>query len=825
MNFWTAIISAEFRRAVPLLPWVAALHLLMFCIRTGLGPQIGPRLAYWVELSTWALAAWILIPSLWSDSPSRRETFIATRPVKPLALYTAKFAGLIALVVMPFVAVEFASLLAVGFPLRVLCLGTLQMLVLGLGMVLFLFPAVWLWRARWSAAVGWALMLGSVFLMIRQLARWQTEQGYAARFSPDALLYPPVLLLALALATLCLACLLACPVRIRGLVKVSLCIPAVCLPAYLALWMAARATEPPRGEEVPLASLYLSSSSGGARGSVYQFQISLPTPPAPADIEVEKRLVRLEVNGRDYYAAAWQGVPAGSQSGWSVASPAIQQALRKHYGEGLKLPKPQLSYYGTGQSSLPLKPDERGKLAFNITQSEITLRWDRVGELPVVPGASLTDGAITWSIEEPGRSAIPHFTRQGITLCQRFPAVWFGSLQNAAASDSTYRFFLLLPDGRVLNGSGGWAGDTGLCSALRVRHIFLMSAQDLSAHGAYEYEPAERRLIPKELPEGSRLVILRSAKVAEQHYSWRSPEPLKAPQPVSYDRDEPASPRATSAMEWLKDHPAPASDAADAVISAWLGELLERSGKYSWRSKESETVIKEIARFVPSRPDLVLAAEPAAETSSLAGILVDQALRRGITRDAVKRFRGLGEDGSIIRIYWENGWFEDVAHEVARQVRLGNSLWRMEGLLLTNPGAAGFSEAEWLAFFRLYPTGGAYRVLRGKYLPSPVIEREADAVIARSWEGASPLSFRNYPEGMSLELARGRADAPGRFREWIIRWRESGSGNPGAVHNAVHSYFEFPADAGQRDALIEWFMAQDPAAFRFDETTGKFRLP
>ncbi len=804
MSAWRAILRVEILRALPLLPWVALMQLLMFPVRTGMGPQIGPRYAFWIEFTTWILTAWILVSSLWKDSPFRREVFLATRPVRLWTLISAKFAGLIVLVVMPFVVVEFVGLLALRFPVRVLCLGTLQMLVFGPVAVLACFPLVWLWRTRWSAVLGWAVMVGGLLVAARRWRVGSTSLGH--------LMHPPLLLLALALAALCFSALLACPERLSRWLKPLLCVPALCLPVYFALGLVSQNTRIPRGEEVPLAWLFLISRQG-SEDSQDQLSFMLPKPTAAPALEVEQSLARLVVNGREY--ALRDSLTPGAQSGYHLESAAVQDTLRRRYGDRLKFPEPLAQNFGPRTESWKLERDAQGRLAFDITEVETVSRWEVMGELPLVEGATLKEGGSIWSLE-PGQSMFWPGPKS-LTLCRRFPVVWLGSHEHDAARDTTYRFYILLKNGGILESSSGWVAESGLCSAVRVRR-YPVYLTDLTAGSRYRgtgYEPPQLGSLSDVRAAGARLVILRAAPVSRTYYSWKSPEPVAAPVPGSQPYPRPEGP---GAVEWLKTHPAPAGDAPAELISAWLKELLLRK-----RGVEHATVVAEIGKLVPARPDLIQAARLKVVGDASADYPIKDAIDKYLTRDAVQRFPALREDPEILYCYWRKGWFKDIAKDVAKQVRLGDPFGRIRDRVYADPEAIGFSEAEWLAYFRLNPSGGGFRLLRGRFLPAALIEREADAIID-SFMAAPPSRWTdNKSELLGLALGRGRVEAPRWAHEWLTDFRKGRRINERPAADQLREYFEVPAEAQEPDAVFNWFLARDPAAFRFDEATGKYK--
>ena len=66
-----AIFRAEFRRALPLLPWLLGCHAITLGLRTRWSDEVTPPVAGIVGWATGSLALLVLIGSIWQDSPSR----------------------------------------------------------------------------------------------------------------------------------------------------------------------------------------------------------------------------------------------------------------------------------------------------------------------------------------------------------------------------------------------------------------------------------------------------------------------------------------------------------------------------------------------------------------------------------------------------------------------------------------------------------------------------------------------------------------------------------------------------------------------------------
>ncbi|WP_035609514.1 ABC transporter permease [Haloferula sp. BvORR071] len=834
MSAWLAIFRAEFRRALPLLPWVALAQVLMFCVRSGVGPVISDRLAFWIEWGTWLLAALILVPSVWSDSPSREARFIATRPIRSLSFHSAKLAGLLVLIAFPFVAVEFASLVAAGMSARVVVLGTLQIALFGLVVVVASFPILWLWRGRIAAVVGVLAIPVTMLWFLPYLLRHQSRLSDLSWGRSVPLLYAPVMMLALAAIAILLGCLLLYRGRFRRTVVTLLYLPLCCAGAAFAVWCATRPLALVNPQPAVLVSVDL-NTSGGDPKPWDQLSVLPPAPAVDRQLEVERSFSRLVVNQRDL--SPWDLPMLGSQGSVSLNSLPLQQALRAHYGSRIQLPANQFAGNPGASTSQSFDRDASGALSFDLAVRETVIRWDVIGDLPLVAGASLRQGDLRWSLkgrQGPGGSGD---IRSELTLCHQYPALWLDSPK--APILPTFQFFCILPSGRVMAIQNYWPiTESGSRSTLRERRLTLhrpsIHETVMRADGAgAEYEPPEIPAMAMDWPEGSRLVILQPVPLSQTDYTWKSPAPVPAPVPPLSKRKP--DPRAGTVMEWLKTHPAPAQPSSAEEVSAWLAEFLPRIGEVSSQSPDYRTLFNSVGGLVAAHPDQVHdAPRRNAYVFDPADEILDSALESFLSRDAVQRFPKLGEDPKVLRIYVEKGWGGDIIAHAAKRIRLGMSLDLAE-LLFANPSAVDFSEAEWLALFRLKPSPEGYRALRGNLIPGPMLDEETDRIIDRNFSLSDETYYTELNSLLELALLRGREEGPRWLQEWARDWKKRpvfvlrGKETPESIFtDSVRKYlrqnFELPPAAAS-GAPYDWFLAQDPAAFRFNPETRKYQIP
>lgn len=713
-----AVFRAEFRRALPLWPWLLACHAITFGLRTHWSEGATPRLAGIVEWATWALALLILIGSIWQDSPSRPERFLATRPTTPAPLFFAKLAALLLMLALPFIAVEFGTLLWAEQSPRILFLGTAQIALFAGVIVLTAFPLVGFWRSAPVAFSGLGVAFFAGALVLRLFGNHPLNSGGPRWIGLDYLLTPPVLLASLAMTGFLSALSLRLLRRRTGsLLRIAVFTVVICLALQGALVLKTRPQTSPTAEVPALVSLkYTALPLSDGYGT--RLELTPPSELRDTSLVRIRQFTRVRVNGRD--ALRW-GNPWDNRREGSIQSEAVQHALRRHLGTAVQLPA---AYDSEDEPANALigdtyPPDPPIEIAAQIR--ETNYRWEVVADLPLRVGATAVHGDHRWHVRRVS-DVIPNINDQaglGVTFVETLPNLWLGKLAATGTNHFSDLAFLLDPSTGELRSmdilGGHRAGDD------RRRSLF--------SHQWYCYiDPADpiemirtgSRIREIEWSPAHRLLILRPAEEETIHYDWRSTGPVLYP------------------SEWLR---LPYIDSPKSVGSV--------------------------------DPPLVTPSDAAA-----------------VTRN------GLG--------------------------------WLAEDLLFKDPAAQVLTEEEWMAFLRLEPSARRYRRMAAGFVPRPVLEQEVDR-----WLAGDPLRLPN-PQGiphygidpvLELALARGHPEAPRRLKEAITRKREDDA-NYHAVRvvEPVSDAFVLPAGLKGHAEVVDWFMAQDPAAFVFDPTLGKFQL-
>jgi hypothetical protein len=713
-----AVFRAEFRRALPLLPWLLACHAITLGLRTRWSDDVTPQLAGIVEWATWSLALLVLIGSIWQDSPSRPERFLATRPMTPKPLFFAKLAALLLMLALPFIAVEFGTLLRAEQSPRIVFLGTAQMALFAGVIVLTAFPLVGFWRSAPVAFSGLGVAFFAGALVLRLFGNHPLNAHGPRWIGLDYLLTPPVLLVSLAMAGFLSAISLRLLRRRPGtLLRIAVFTVGICLALQGALVLRTRPQTSKSAGKAALVSLKYTPFQF-AEGWGTRLDITPPSELKDASVIRIRQFTRIRINGRD--ALRWSDPWAGQNEG-SIQSHPVQHALRQHLGPTVQLPD---AYHpedepATAQIDETYPPDPPIEIAVQI--QETNYRWGVVADLPMHVGATAAHGDHRWRVRH--ISEIPSYSgRAGLSVScvETFPNLWMGK-HPATGTNPHYRDLAL-----VLNPSTGelrWmqlyagfpAGRARLESLVSSKHTCSLFPED-----PFEMIRTGNQIREVNWSSAHRLLILRLTEVKTVHYDWRSTGPVLYP------------------SEWLR---LPYIDSLKSVRSI--------------------------------DPPLVTASDAAA-----------------VTRN------GLG--------------------------------WLAEDLLFKEPAAQVLTEEEWMAFLRLEPSARRYRRMAAGFVPRPVLEREVD-----TWLDGVPVRLPN-PHGipnhgldpvLELGLARGHPEAPRWLKEAITRKREN-EANYHAVRvvEPVRDAFVIPAGLKSHAEVVDWFMAQDPAAFVFDAALGKFQL-
>ncbi len=523
-----AIFRAEFRRALPLLPWLLGCHAITLGLRTRWSDEVTPPVAGIVGWATGSLALLVLIGSIWQDSPSRPERFLATRPIAPRPQFFAKLSALLLMVALPFAAVDLGTLLWAEQSARILFLGTAQTALFAGVAVLAAFPLVGFWRSAPVAFSGLGVAFFAGALVLRLFGNHPLNADGPRWIALDYLLTPPVLLVSLATAGFLSELSLRLLRRRAGsLLRIAVFATGICLALQGALVLRTRPRTSQAAVKAALVSLKYTPFHS-ADGFATRLDLTPPSEPGDASIVRIREFTRIRVNGRD--ALRWHTPWEGRREG-SIQSHPVQHALRQHLGPAVQLPD---AYHPEDEPGAALiddafPPDPPIEISARI--QETNYRWQVVADLPLRVGATAVHGDHRWRVRRisdiiPNDSGGPGLS---VAFLVTFPNLWLGK---RAATGTNPHFsdlaFLLDPSTGELRfmqiRSGRLAGDD------RRRSLFSRRIScSLDPSDPIEMIRTGNRIREVEWSPAHRLLILRLEEENTIYYDWRSAGPVLYP--------------------------------------------------------------------------------------------------------------------------------------------------------------------------------------------------------------------------------------------------------------------------------------------------------
>jgi hypothetical protein len=811
MKTFAACIRAEFRRALPILPWLAGCHAFALAIRTRWAGEVSSQLAAITEWTTWALALLVVVISLWWDAPLRRDRFLATRPLRFLPLLRAKWVALVLIAVLPFAVVDFIALRFAGVRGGFLALATLQACGFHLAALCALFPAVWWWRSRATAFTALGITFAALMVTGALLAHLHGNRnlhgGKALGFPVNTLLIV-VMLAGFALG----AFMLWAPFAKRAeWLRISVFAALAGASLYCGLWVSIR---PPAADEVKHPSLVsVSQMTPGYQDVGYEwFHAGVPPEPQAPEIDVIWSFSKLRVNGRDL--RPWQR----RKVKFDTTSYQVHHALARHFGSAFRKPDADGTYYSPNIAILPENFPPEPPHAVEMEILETRCRWEVVVDMPLKAGATAT---------------LP----EGSLRVTRFSA------ETAMANDPKLRFSLepVLEVRALLADVWG----AGLEDSIASLHPCIVDPQTgtvwamgfkIHTKGfgnpkvlvlqlpAFQIDSLSRREDGLDFPHDLRFVVLRPHVIKRVAHAWESREVprLKTRFAPSGRVESEPSQKDVDIFEWLARHPVPAESGTSAEAESWLLRFIPvmRDNHHQIRDRDPwNRMLEKIGPLVTHHPEVVLRHAGSGQVEWL----LQSAIRKYLPRDTAQRFPDFATNRYLTETYISRGWAADLA-ETARTAARGGLSWTVDNLLRAVPREIGLSQDEWLDFFRLSPSAETYQALADTVIPRDRLDREVDARLAL---------FRVRPAGyrtpdLELALARGRQEAP----RWLKQDYEALSRSPfhsGALE-LLEKYFDVlpvPRDRNfreARDRQVEWFLSIDPDRFVFDPAKRRYVL-
>lgn len=846
MSVWKSIFTAELRRSRVFFLIFLLLKALFCAVMVAVlmrRPWTEDQHT-WVEIippsllgaSSLCLAAIGAFRGAWLDSPTRGGSHLAFRPVSHRVVASALFTAWLLMFVLPAALIEGLLIRHYEFPMRTVMLGSLQT---GFVTALVLLNALWIgwmWENKLRLALGLGLFVAAYFQILFFFA---FIRGSLPAFIANGIEIPQFAPIWFITTTFLGFFLLVLHSRqpIRGWVRV-IAAPATIYAALVLVGLIGSFLPRPasyRGLETsgPQKTLAMPAivsagySKGSSRRDPALLQMQPPTPTSlPVDQRVEWRLTKLSANG----AGIQNFLPDPRTMGVvmdNYPNLASYNALSRHLGDKIMIDRGiPSSREAPAQGQLR---ESNGILELRDLSCELTgavTRWTITGDRPLRPS------------ETSGR----------ILLNQRYFLWIVPGTSPWSYGDWRERHYLYSPT-------------TGLLTELPPRGGISHAGFGVDWLTPDNYDPLKRPYL------GHRLISLRPETIGTLKTSVTIPGDTVLRKQEDNGELPLHGPDAVKALEtWLTEHPAPAMDAPEAVISAWLRQFLPL---IPMPDRQPVPSIKEIIVSVAeSHPVLLLETlNKLGRNSTWANLNVSQALPKSLVREAIIRRpntstsepRGGLQPG-------DEKLAQALGPYAAMKARRGESFAVLE-ILFSVPEAVGLTHAEWLDVFRLHPSARSYNALRKVGVPEtelgqeiagllehrfPLSYRENNVLEDRSGEGGAEYSveasatgsrdaFSNISKGsvpdVELALASGHPQAVewyARCYQSLMNWRDihlpafsaMGSTNFTDAADSLRRYFVVPEDIPLRDTKrhISWFLEHPPEDFTFDPTIRKFRL-
>jgi hypothetical protein len=809
-----AFLRAEFLRALPFLPWLLGLHALTLGMRTFWSSEASRFLEGLAGSTLWLLTAGCAIASVWRDHPRRTGAFLLSRPVRLIPQFIGKATGLLVWLGLPFFVTEWIVLARESAPPLVLWLGSLQVFLTVAVPVLALFPVLWFWRTGWQAVTGLTVAFAAGILLRIALDTIPSLRLSGSSLVLGRLTATPSLLVAVAgFAVLLVAARI--PAISRKFLPRWLPFTASLSAVVLALASFALHVPAHAGFSITptLVHATLSNREEKQKKARTWLSVEPPSPELAADEDISWEFDQLHLNGEK--TAPWPRRTLDEQTMMLATSVAMREAMNRHFQGRVSFPPFQKQRPMAAFTALPGDEDATRSLDIEAGLHGTVIRWQVIADLPVENGATVKSHGYRWSIERLYRDDSLRFE-----LREGAPDLWLTGELQPLPGWASHRFYLIDEEkGSATSLSASREGWRYPGRAYRERSFlchwsphFIDTTEDTIG-----YAPLSGRC---------RLIVVRAIPVRTLATSWKPSRPLNSRglwTPTGrVPRDRPTDPREGTAITWLKENSSPGPEATDAAVSAWLGELMARIGE-----DPSEDERKELRDALTS----LMPARFAVLTKAFEGLggdrrtadakhLLYMCLYEGMTPDMLREHANDDYSPLIYEIALQKGIQRALIPVAVVRTRQGFG-WQVEEALFSDPEATGLSADEWRDFFRLYPTGEAFRALAGRVIPRAEAEAEAD----RALRGYQPEKF-DYDGDKLLELAlaRGRSEAPHWLRSAI-----TGSNYDELRHSArqlariMRDSFSLPDGLKSEMDVVNWFRAQDTDRFVFDPVTGKFQ--
>jgi hypothetical protein len=837
---WLAVLAAEFA----FLAWL--------CPRAAVA---GPGSGSYQTLRVTGLLGFLhlvfgaALPALvvLADSPARRDGFLATRPMPGRALLLAKAGFIAALVLLPAVLQEAATVASLGTPWLYVARAAGERAVKAA--LLALVPAclaLYWGSLREYVTEGLGLLLGLWVVLVGAAV-------VASRVVP-ALGQPPpsasLMARAVWCAVLILPFALARGTHLARQRRHSVVVAAgvlACLTYLLWPWDAFRAprrdaclAEPALAKatiDVPLPGIGVNSysyqgSMGHLHGPSVDVHIELIPPPAGWQVRWYTESATVSSGGRTAICPSLARRRPIFEPHYRVAIADDARAWAALLGPDALIDAGNGFMRQPNSASVRLPADVLGndgvphEVALSCTFAGDAFRWERVADLPLTPGARadlpLWHCTVTRATRAGAELRVSLLLREVLLGMTADPNLSRAGRQQLPDPDR-HEFLLYSPADRlgVAGGLQSWGDSAGFGSGATAAG---------SAHLALRYT------VPAMVPElaadpdwrQARLVVLRRTYIGSLSRRWDS-GPLLLRASPRYGHPPAAGDAQPSDAEFRQRLAAlvpPPPDAPRAAVGQYVYEVLRLVEDKRLMPEPFHPCVQALAAYVPTHLDLFL--DGLAASTSLAEWTLLAALTAGATEEQKPAVMGhLAQEPRLVGVILNRGWLDEARDSLYALLQRAGGLEREELRAL-----AWFEDPRTyprlLAEFEARPSLAYYALLRRL----PGISPALDASVIRIWRRRPPVirsadvDWDTAPV-VAMALRRGEAEALRETYRRLSVYRDDGAGNRVLFLDALRDSLitGMPADTRHDpDALATWLLKHRPEDFHYDAARQRFVL-
>lgn len=788
-----------------------------------------------------------VLPSLvvLTDSPARREGFLATRPLPKRDLFLAKLLFILALIVVPWTLLEWIHLAGSGMPGWVVARGTLERLMVtlpvavGFGTYATLWPGI----ARWARALGATVVGGYVLILITAVVTIYIFHG--REFSTGSNLANEIAgLYELVLALVVLAVWHAR--AHRGILARWGALALVAVSYYLTMtywpWncFALRPENQPAavsalataGLDITPRQIFLQKVEATDNAAQPNFNLNFvpktSSLPARDLVDWSARDARLmRADGRELRCDKPGHGPIFSGNYWNPTfNTADFLAWAVEFPTNILFLQRNSYVNNTMVNYNHFRlPTERKELTAPLTLSAAfearVFQWRKLADLPLTAGATATDDFGAWKLVAVTPS-VPYeaglglfFERRQIELSTVADSRC-STVENGVFARMSFMIFDPVRNVAWLPEQNAFTSVTrGTDTALA--HYFSTITFPLDV----QFNPAE---IAR-----SRLIIFEKSWLGSVPETWSSPaftidEKLTPFNPYYNNNQDPMPrPEFNRRVAALK---MPGPGASRQEVSLYLLEFLRLVDAQGFSLSGQDPCTRQLATLIPAHLDILLGGLPAMSSASRQTVI--NAIQFG-AMDAQKPIilEALLKEPDLAQVVIARGWLDDASTEI---YQLAQSSRRLPHSALQ--AIAWFHDPQTyprlLEEFAASPSLGTEAVLSSL----PGLAPQIDAIVARQWHeeslGHSQHASLMFGELFQLAMRHGQTSALARVY-LVLDNPDFMKDTPDyslarVLWDTVQMPDAKPGERNHSESAIAWMRKHRPEDFVFNPALRQFVL-